>query len=362
MQHHLYRGNRRTKVQVESTESTPFARRPSHSARRLGFTLLLGALALLTGCGDPPSEEITVYCGRNESLIGQLVKDYETTTRLKVNVRYGKSGELATTLMTEGDKSPADVFISQDIGAMAAVDQAGLLGKLPENSLKSVPAAYRDEDGNFIGLSGRLRTVVYNTDNVKPADLPDTIHGFTDPKWKGRMGWAPLNGSFQLFITAMRELEGEEKTKAWLQGIIANEPKEYPKNTPIVAAAGDGDIDVGFVNHYYLYRLKKERGPDFPAANHYLKGGPGAFMNLASGGVLKSTTKPREAVIFLDFLTTTKAQKYFAEQTYEFPLSDEVKPFGDLPKPSELDTPKIKLSDLSDLKGTLALLEELGLL
>lgn len=330
--------------------------------KALASLTLLGTLIFLCGCGEPPSAEITIYCGRNENLIGPLIKDYQTETGLKLNVRYGKSGELAKQLMTEGDKSPADLFISQDIGAMAAVHKAELLGTLPANTLKNIPAKYREANGYFTGISGRLRTVVYNTDKVKPADLPDSIHGFTDPKWKGRIGWAPLNGSFQLFVTAMRAMEGEEKTREWLAGIKANDARVYPKNTPIVAATGDGEIDVGFVNHYYLYKLKKERGDAFAADNHFLKGGPGALMNLACAGPLRHTTKGREVTMFVDFLQSDKAQAYFAENTYEFPLVDGVDPWADLPDPGSLDTPDIDPTQLDDLEGTLKLLEELELL
>ena len=215
-----------------------------------------------------------------------------------------------------------------------------------------------------MGISGRARVIVYNTDNIDPErDLPSDLWGFTDPEWKGRLGWAPTNGSFQAMVTALRSTWGEEKTKEWLEGIIANDVGVYPKNTPQVAAAAAGEIDVGFVNHYYLHRFIAAEGENFAARNFFLPdGGPGSLVMVAGVGTLNSAENVENAQKFIDFLLSPVAQQYFAGQTYEYPLVEGVKIHRELKPIEELNAVDIDLTDLSDLQGTVKLLTEVGAL
>jgi iron(III) transport system substrate-binding protein len=160
-------------------------------------------------------------------------------------------------------------------------------------------------------------------------------------------------------VTAMRVLWGEEKTGQWLQGIQANDPKVYPKNTPIVAAAGAGEIDVGFPNHYYLYRFLAEQGETFAARNYYLRGGgPGAVILVAGAGILETSQNKELAERFLEFMLSQVAQQYFVGQTFEYPVVEGVKTNRLLKPLSEINSPKIDMADMIDLKGTLNMLRE----
>lgn len=305
---------------------------------------------------------LTVYSGRTEDLVGPLIEQFEKDTGIEVQVKYGDTAELAAALLEEGDASPADVFFAQDAGALGAVRKAGLFAPLSEAILSRVDERFRADDGSWIGVSGRARVVVYNPELVKEEDLPETIFGFTDPKWKGKIGWAPTNGSFQAFVTALRVLEGEERAREWLEGIQANEPKVYPKNTAIVEAVANGEVEVGFVNHYYLLRLLKEKG-DLKAKNYYFNNSdPGALINVAGVGMLKSSDNKELAEQFIAYLVSEKAQQYFSSETFEHPLVEGVKADPRLPGLSEVQTPKIDLSDLEDLDGTLQLLQDAGVL
>src|SRR5688572_7751087 len=206
--------------------------------RFLSFAVgLLIAGSALAACnlGGPP-QSITVYSGRSEELVGPLIERFESETKIDVDVRYGDTAELASTILEEGANSPADVFFAQDAGALGAVAEAGLFDALPAAILDRVPLALRSPDGKWVGVSGRARVVVYDSRELTEADLPTSIHGFTDPAWSGRLGWAPTNGSFQAFVTALRVLEGEEAARAWLEGMVANEPRPYEGNTNIVQA------------------------------------------------------------------------------------------------------------------------------
>ncbi|MFQ5924989.1 MAG: iron ABC transporter substrate-binding protein [Dehalococcoidia bacterium] len=313
----------------------------------------------LTACTR--EQTLTIYSGRGETLVGPIIEQFQEATGIKVAVKYGSSSAMALTILEEGENTPADLYYGSDPGSLGALSH--LFTQLPDSILNQVAEPVRSPEGKWVGLSGRARVIVYNTERVRPEDLPDSIFDFTDPQWKGRIGWPPTNGSFQAMVTAMRLLWGEQKTRQWLEGIQANDPKVYPKNTPIVAAAGAGEIDVGFVNHYYLYRFLQEEGESFPARNYYLKGGdPGVTMLVAGAGILTTSKNKDVAERFLEFMLSPVAQQYFASQTFEYPLVEGVRTHRELVPLDQLELPNLDLSNLSDIEGTLDLLRETGVL
>ena len=329
-------------------------------------TLTIPIAIALIGCSsdsgnsDDPGELI-VYSGRSESLVAPIIEQFKEQTGVDVKVRYGDTGSLAATLLEEGDKSPADIFFAQDPGGLGAVES--MLGSIPGDILSLVPEWARSPEEKWVGISGRARVVIYNTDRIDPADLPDTLEGFTDPEWKGRIGWPPTNGSFQAMVTGMRILWGEPRTRAWLEGIKANDATEYAKNTPTVKAVADGEVDVGFVNHYYLHRFLAEEGDGFAARNYYPRGGgPGSVVLVAGAGILSNADNRSQARDFLAFLLGNQAQQYFADETFEHPLIDGVQTSPNVPDVNQLSRPVIDVSDLGDLAATQALLRDVGIL
>lgn len=313
--------------------------------------------------GDSEPGRLVVYSGRTEDLVGPVIANFEAATGIQVDVRYGDTAELAAVLLEEGEVSPADVFIAQDAGALGAVAKEGLFAELPSSILERVEERFRSPQGLWVGVTGRARVVAYSTERLSEDDLPDSILGFTDPIWRGRIGWAPTNGSFQAFVTALRHVEGEDVARQWLEGIIANQPRVYPRNAPAVEAVAAGEVDVAFVNHYYLLRLKAEHGGDYPVANYYLKGGDtGALINVAGAGIVKHSKNMAAAERFLEYLLSDEAQKYFAENSFEFPLVPGIERNPELPSLDEIETPDIDLSDLDDLERTLELLRDVGAL
>ncbi len=305
--------------------------------------------------------KLVVYSGRSETLVNSIIRQFAEATGIEVEARYANTGQLAATLLEEGDNSPADVFFAQDPGGLGAVEN--MLVELPSEILEQVPEWSRSPNNKWVGLSGRARTVVYNTENLTEADLPDGMFGFTDPVWKDRIGWAPTNASFQTMVTAMRSEWGEERTRQWLAGIQANNPKVYSKNTPQVAAAASGEIDVGFVNHYYLFRFLAEEGEDFPARNYHLRaGGPGSIVMVSGAGILSSAENEENAERFIRFMLSPVAQQYFAAQTFEYPLVEGVKTQHVLVALDSIAKPELTAGDLTDLAGTQALLQDTGVL
>ena len=310
---------------------------------------------------DPGS--LVIYSGRSESLVEPIIEQFEEVTGINVAVKYGSTGEIAATILEEGQNSPADVFFAQDPGGLGEVANAGMFETLPTSITEKVPTWARSPESQWVGISGRARVVVYNTDNLTEDQIPTSMEDFTKPEWKDRIGWAPTNGSFQAMVTAMRVVWGEDKTREWLLGIQANEPKVYPKNTPTVAAAAAGEVDVGFVNHYYLHRFLAEQGEDFPARNYHVTGGgPGGIVLVAGGGILKTAENKDNAERFFNFMLSRVVQQYFAGQTYEYPLVDGVKTNRILTPLDEINNPDIDMVSLDDLAGTQILLRDLGIL
>lgn len=338
----------------------------------LSLVSILGVLAAFSACTEAPPEgeggdggemeearTVTVYSGRNESLIGPILERFEETSGIEVEVRYGETAEMAATLMEEGEGSPAYVFISQDAAALGAVADAGLLAPLPETIMSRIPSRFADAQDRWVGLSGRARTVVYNTERITPDELPQSLSEVTDPKYRGTFGVAPLNGSLQAHLSVYRVVNGPEALQELLAGMVANEPTDYPKNSAIVEAVIRGEVDWGLVNHYYLWRALDEQ-PDAPAANFYMPGGDASgFVNVAGVGMLRDVEASRELIAFL---LSDEAQEYFARETFEYPLVESVPTAEGLKPLAELDSPDVDFGRVSDeLEETIAAIQSSGL-
>jgi iron(III) transport system substrate-binding protein len=301
---------------------------------------------------------LTVYSGRAENLVGPIIEKFEKETGIDVQVKYGDTAALALAIIEEGRNSPADVYFAQDAGALGALSKEGRLLKLSSPILQKVDPAYSSQNGDWVGISGRARVVDYNVNLVDKSQLPDSIWDFTDPKWKGKIGWAPSNGSFQSFVTALRVLEGEDRARQWLLGIMANEPIVYSGNSPIVEALGRGEIHVGFVNNYYLQRYTT-KDASFPVAHHYTKGDAGSMINIAGAAIVDTTKNKALAERFIQYLLSEDAQTYFATSTYEYPLVKGVPVAASQIPIEQINRPAIDLNKLDDLQGTLNLLKDI---
>ncbi len=329
-----------------------------------GIVLMLIVLVIAPGLTSA-DDALTVYSGRNESLIGPILAQFSEDTGIEIEVLYGGTSAVANQILTEGENSPADVFIAQDGGALGALAAAEMLAELPEETLARVAdTAFVSPDGVWTGLSGRARVLVYNPELLAEMglELPDSILDLTDETWRGLVGWAPTNASFVANITAMRVLLGDCDAEDWLAGMIANDVQPYPKNTPIVQAVINGEVVVGLVNHYYLFRFLAE-DPEITSTLHFFPGGDvGSLINIAGAAILATSDQPDAAQQLVNYLLSDAAQEYFARTTYEYPLVDSVEPSVDLPALADIEAPEIDLSELDDLQATLEMIEESGAL
>ena len=309
------------------------------------------------------SGELTLYSGRGEALVGELIGYIEELyPDFTVRPRYNAAADLVNQIQTEGGNSPADAFFSVNAGALGALAGRDRAAELPDGVLELVREEFRDPDGQWVGTSGRARTVPYNTEAFSESEIPDDIFAFPDAsRFEDEMGWAPSYGSFQAFVTAMRILNGEEATREWLQGMLDLGIQSYSDEFAISQAIADGEIAAGFANHYYIQRVLDGR-PDAPLATAFTEGDAGSVFNVAGAAVVDTADDADMAANLVRHLLSAEAQEYFATTTFEYPLIPDVEPVGALPTIDELNPPQgLDLSELADIGPTIELLRDVGI-
>ena len=318
-----------------------------------------------TACGGGDDEDgnaLVLYSGRDEELIQPLIDDFEAATGISVEVRYGNSAEMGAQILEEGSATPAAVFYSQEVGAVGVLEEAGLLAELPQDVVDRVPARFRPKDNNqWVGVTGRSRVIVYNPDLID--DVPEGVLDLTDPKYAGKVAWAPPNASFQSFVTAFRVARGDDEARSWLDGMVANDPVAYENNNEILDAVNNGDVAIGLINHYYWSRALTELGDKMTAKLVFPKGDdPGGLVNATAVAVLKGAADDPDAKALVDYLLSDEGQAHFVEETKEYPLVPGVAQPDGVPPLSSLEGPQVDLTDLESLEQTQSLLVGLGIL
>jgi len=322
--------------------------------------LALAPIIAISGCATAPSdsaESITIYSGRSEALISELLDTFTLETGIAVNVRYGDSAELAAQILEEGSNVQADVFFSQDAGALGALAKEGLTKSLPADITDLIDASYKSKDSQWVGVSGRARVLVVNPEKV--TELPTSYKDLMEPSWKGRIAIAPTNASFQAFITAVRITEGDQAAEEFLIAMKENAVL-FEKNGLILQAVEDGVIDAGLINHYYWFELENEKGVGNMKSElvWFEDQDAGNLINVAGAAVLSENPS---ANVFVKWLLGETAQTYFVSKTWEYSLTG-VKDAVGLKPISDIKAPEIDLSDLDSLSETLELIRKAGLL
>lgn len=324
---------------------------------------LAAALAVTAGAATGQTTTLTVYSGREEALVKPVMERFTKETGIELKVRYASSAALATALVEEGKSSPADVFWATEPGTLGLVGARGLLKRLPTTTTGKVPARFSTRSRRWVGTSARSRVLVYNTKALTSAQLPSSVWQLTAPRWKGKVGLPPTNGSFQAFLGAMIHLHGEPRARAWLQGLKANDVKLFPNNTATVQAVARGDVQAGLVNHYYLYNVLAS-DPNLSIRNHWFRSGdPGTLVLAAGAGIVSASSKSVAAQRFVDFLLSKWAQRFIARGpgAAEYPLVKGVSPRPGLPSLREVEGPEYPLGRLAaDLLPAVRLLIEVG--
>ncbi len=314
--------------------------------------------------GSLAGQSITLYNGQHEQTTAKLVGAFEKRTGVKVNVRSGDEAELGDQIVQEGPNSPADVFYTENTPVLEHLREQGLLTRLYPSTLAGVPARYSSPQGDWVGVSGRVSVLVYNTSQIAGSQLPSSILELAEPKWKGKVGFAPSETDFQPLITSIVKFDGAAAAERWLKGLQTN-GKIYPDNETVVAQVNNGESAVGLINHYYWFRLRDEVGRSgvHSALHYYAPGDPGNLLNVSGAAVLKSSSHQAAAQAFVAFLVSREGQETIAQShSYEYPLRLSVSPAAGLRPFGQLQPAPITLSELGDGSAPLALEQKLGLL
>ncbi|MCZ4655469.1 iron ABC transporter substrate-binding protein [Dietzia kunjamensis] len=336
--------------------------------RRVAALAAAGSLVLgLAACtsDSDESDALVLYSGRSESLVAPLIEQISDSTGVDIEVRYASTPEMAAQIAEEGEASPADVFFSQDAGALGALDNAALLQQLDESVTEAVPAEYRAADGTWVATSLRARVLIYDSRTLDEAEVPDTIDAVLAPEWKGRVGYAPTNASFQSFVTALRVDRGDEAAEQWLRDFLANDPQTFENNNALLQAVDAGAVELGLTNHYYWYNSAAEKGAENMRARvkYMAQGDPGALVNVAGVAILASTDRPDDARRVVEAFLAEPAQTYFVEETSEYPVVPGIATdAAGLPPLDTLGGPDIDLGQLDGLEQTQAMLARVGMI
>ncbi|HET9998356.1 MAG TPA: iron ABC transporter substrate-binding protein [Nocardioides sp.] len=322
--------------------------------KRVPVLMVLSLVTALvaTGCAGDDGPSIVVYNAQHEQLLEEIAPKFTDKTGIEVELRNGSDPELAAQLMQEGDASPADVFLTENSPAMSAVEGAGLFAPLDQAAVEPIPAQYRPQSGDWTGFVARSTVLVYNTSMVDEADLPDSIMDLADPEYAGMISFSPTGADFQAIVAAVLDLEGEERTQEWLDGIKAN-GTTYDGNNVVLESVNAGESAIGIIYHYYWYRDQAEAGDNSDNTELYFFGDqdPGAFLSISGAGVLAASDNPDEAQQFVEYLTSEEGQQALADSyALEYPLNPAVT-LGPPVKPlTALDPPTVAISDLDGAK------------
>jgi iron(III) transport system substrate-binding protein len=306
---------------------------------------------------------LTIYSGRDEALIAPLLAQFTEESGIEIAVRYGTSPELSALLLEEGRQTPADVFLSQDAGALGALSGVDLLAELPDDITDAIPEDFTSSDDDWVGITGRARVIAYDSQNLAAADVPSSVMELISPEWNGRVGFPPGNASFQSFVTALREIKGEAAAEQWVEAMAANAPVITEKNSATLELVNSGQLDLGLINHYYWYQSASELGAgNMRAQLKFLPGDAGGIVNVTGAGVLAGSSGNSDALTFLRYLISPTAQQYFVDQTFEYPLLPGIQAPAGLPTLASLANSEFDLNDLESLSQTQSLLAKHGLL
>ena len=322
------------------------------------------AQAIFAGeCVADSGDTVTIYSGRTENLISPILEAFACETGIDVRVRWGSSTDLAVLINEEGDATEADVFLSRSPGPVGFLESNDLLGTLEAETLALVSADNQASTGSWVGFSGRKRLLVYNVDQVTAADLPSSVFELTGEAYRGRVALPATNGSFEDWFTVFRDQFGTEAATQWLDDMVANDAKYYPNNRSIVEAAGRGEIDIGLVNHYYNYQEAAAIGADHHALNHDLAADDiGSLLIITAASITEASDNAEQAHELLRYLLSEPVQRYYTEETFEYPLAAGVQPADILPPLSASEVSEVDFDSLGGgMEDTLAIIEASGI-
>ncbi len=302
---------------------------PAFRGRATGAAVF-AALALVAWLAGPvlaADQEVNVYSSRSHYGSEKVFEAFTRETGIKVNIFGGNNNEVFERLKAEGANTKADVLVTVDAGNLWNAARAGLLQPVESRVLNAnVPVHLRDPENRWLGLAVRARTIMYSTARVKPAEL-STYEALGDPKWKGRLCLRTSSNTYnQSLLASWIKRYGEPKVEQVVKGWVANDPIMIDGDSKILEAIAAGQCDAAITNTYYLARIL-EKKPDFPVAPFWPdQKGAGVHVNVSGAGVAAHAKNRANAIKLIEFLSSSEAQSYFADESFEYPANPKVKP------------------------------------
>ena len=360
----------------ESEAQTTMRHKGGRSAAALARRLVTAAAAaglgatLLTGCvqsgGSSGGDSLTVYSGQHVQTTQALVAAFERDTGISVNLRSADEDVLADQIVTEGSRSPADVFYTENSPPLQYLASKGLLAAAEPSTLENTPSRFNSPDGQWVGVSARVSVIVYNTDLIKASELPTSAMQLAESKWKGRIGIAGSETDFQPIVTSIAHTHGSQAALSWLQAVKTNaESHSYPDNETLVDQINRGQVALGIMNQYYWYRQRAQVGAAgmHSAIAYFAPRDVGYVIDVSGAGILKSSSHQREAQRFLAFLTSQQGQKIIAHgDSFEYPIASGVTTAKPETPFDQLEPNGITIADLGTGAEAIRLLQEAQLL
>ncbi|WP_339483350.1 extracellular solute-binding protein [Pseudomonas sivasensis] len=334
--------------------------RPKTSLLR-GLTITLLGLALLSPAAYSADKvSLTLYNGQHKEVGDELAKAFEAKTGIHVNVRKGSSNQLASQVVEEGDRSPADVIYTEESPPLNKLGEQGLLAKIDGSTLDVLPKDYVGSNGDWMGVTARTRVVAFNPKLIAEKDLPKSVLDFAGPEWQGKVGFVPTSGAFQEQAVAIIKLHGREAAEEWLTGLRAF-GKVYSNNMVALKAVENGEVATVLGNNYYWFALKKEKTNLDSKLHYFTDGDAGGLITVSSAAALKSSKHPKEAQQLLAFMASEEGQRVITNTSAEYPLRKGMESNRGLKPFSELQPPKVTPADLGNAEEALELERDVGL-
>ncbi|UVJ44493.1 extracellular solute-binding protein [Pseudomonas sp. LS1212] len=328
--------------------------------RGLAISVLGVVLAApVVQAADPVS--ITLYNGQHKEIGVAIAKAFEAKTGIYVNVRKGSSNQLASQVIEEGDRSPADVIYTEESPPLNNLGELGLLAKIDDATLQVLPKDYVAANGSWMGVTARTRVVAYNPKLIDEKDLPKSVMDFAQPEWQGKVGFVPTSSAFQEQAVAIIKLNGRDAAEEWLTNLRAF-GKTYTNNMVALKAVENGEVATVLVNNYYWYALKKEKGQLDSRLYYLADGDVGGLVTISSAAALKSSKHPKEAQQLLAYMASEEGQRVITQTTAEYPLHQGMESDQGLKPFNELRPPKITPADIGNAEEALELEREVGLI
>lgn len=335
--------------------------------------LAAAALAgvLLAGCGGSQpggaGPSITLYSGQHPQTTDKIIAAFEKRTGITVNVRSDDEDVLAQQIVTEGSRSPADVFYTENTPALQFLQDKGLLSPVKPATLAATPARYDSPQGAWVGVSARVSMLIYNPRLIARSQLPSSVMQLAGSKYKGKLALAAGETDFQPIVTSVLRAHGKAATLRWLTSVKANAAgHSYPDNETVATDVNRGTAAFGVINQYYWYRMRAEIGAGATPSRlaYFAPRDPGYVIDVSAAAVLKSSAHRAAAQKFVAFLVSKQAQEIIGAQSasYEYPLAAGVTTAAPETPFSQLQPDPITVGELGDGSAAIALLQQAGLL